>query len=75
MKKRMSLVEWIEEKGGNIVVAKLLKVTPSNVRQWRRGVCLPRAEVILKITKLSGEQVTWLEITEYFFEKKLSARV
>lgn len=64
-----SLRSWIGRLGVP-KVAKLLNVEEATVRHWRRGHCLPKAEQMYQIQKLSKGQVTYDGIINEHFEKR-----
>lgn len=64
-KEEMSLRAWLHWTGTKRVATKL-GVDVTNVRQWKRGHCLPRTNVMVKIHKLSGGRVTYKEMIERF---------
>lgn len=67
--KRMTLREWIEETGPN-EVAELLNVPSVNVRQWKRGYCLPRAEQMRIIKKLTRGRIDYEDMIEPHFKNR-----
>lgn len=62
-RKKLSLQEWIAEVGP-LKVADILNVHPSAVRHWRRNYCLPRAELMRKIKKLSRGRISYESMIE-----------
>ncbi len=69
MGKLLSLKDWINSIGVPRV-AKLLKVEESTVRHWRIGRCLPRAEQMFAIKKLSKGSVTYDQMIDNHVNSK-----
>lgn len=67
--KKQSLKDWID-KTGTTEVSELLQVGESTVRQWRRGFCLPRAEQMREIKRLTNGSVDYDEMIDGHFETK-----
>jgi DNA-binding transcriptional regulator YdaS (Cro superfamily) len=65
----MQLNIWIEKTGPK-KVAKLLRVDPSSVSQWRTRGVLPRPRIMIKINKLSGGRVTYEEMIQSAAKKQ-----
>lgn len=63
--RRMSLRNWIEERGVR-VVAETLDVRIATVNYWRRGRSLPRAHQMKEIKRLSRGAVSYDIMIEAF---------
>ena len=68
-KKKITLFDFIVERGPT-KISKLLNVNESTVRQWKRGYCLPRPEVMMRIKKLTRGQLTYAEMIETHFSSR-----
>lgn len=68
-KRKITLLDFIVEIGPN-KLARKLKINESTVRQWRRGYCLPRAEYMLKINRLTKGRLTYAEMIETHFKNR-----
>lgn len=66
-KKHQSLKDWIDSESVQ-KIAKLLNVEESTVRHWRRGHCLPKAEQMREIKKLTKGTVSYDEMIETHFK-------
>lgn len=61
----MLLRDWII-KTGPTKVAKLLKVRPQTVSQWRLTDALPKPTTMVKIYKLTKGRVSYKNMVEHF---------
>lgn len=68
-KQNVSLRDWINANGVQ-AIAELLGVEDSAVRHWRRGHCLPRAEQMREIKRVSKGQVSYESMIDVFFEAR-----
>lgn len=69
MKSKISLRDWINQEGVS-KIAEQLCVEQSTVRHWRSGHCLPKAQQMREIKKLSKGQVTYdVMIDEHFSDR------
>lgn len=64
--KTITLAEWIEKESVN-TVSKALRVEKSTVWNWRRGYCLPTADKMERIEKLSKGAVTRQEMVAHYW--------
>jgi len=67
LKTKISLKDWIDREGV-ATLAKKFGVNESTVRHWRRGHCLPKAEQMREIKKLSNGAVTYDTMIDNHFE-------
>jgi hypothetical protein len=62
----MNLSQWIDKNGGTVKTGNLLKIKRNCVYAWRKGIALPRPEVMVLIKRKSAGKVTIDEmVTEY----------
>lgn len=66
--KKLSLKSWIESTGPTKVAYKL-KVCESAVRQWHRGYCLPRPEIMRDIKRMTKGRLSYATMIEDHFRK------
>lgn len=64
----MTLSSWIVKTGPK-TVARLLKVDPSTISQWKNLNAVPRPETMVKIYKLSRGRVSYKSIVECYTRK------
>lgn len=69
VKTRISLRDWIDREGVSNL-AKKFGLNESTIRHWRRGHCLPKAEQMREIKKLSNGAVTYDTMIDNHFEAK-----
>lgn len=65
----MTLENWIVKRGPKNV-ARLLKVDPATVSQWKTKDCCPRPRFMVRIHELSKGKVTYKTMIENFVNAK-----
>lgn len=70
----MRLLDWVESKGGYVVVGELLGVTRQAVYYWSSGRSIPNVEMMRKIVAVSNGAVSLEEIVNGARVRKRKAK-
>jgi hypothetical protein len=66
---RVTLKDWINSEG-LYEVARKLKVNRVTVDYWRKGIGLPKPQIMREIVKLTDGKVSYEEMIETYFARR-----